>query len=148
MIRVTVRTRAQSTYIAAMAQLPPSIDDFERMAREAWAALPQELRDLAGDVLIRIEEIIDEETARELEIDEPIELTGLYSGTDLTHASVMDPSPQQPMVVLYRLPILFEWIEHGDVDLAELISHVLVHEVGHHFGISDDHIDQLLEEAD
>ena len=60
----------------------------------------------------------------------------------------MDPAPGQPMVFLYRRPILDEWIERGDVDLAELVAHVLVHEVGHHFGLSDDHMDQLLEETD
>ena len=90
----------------------------------------------------------DGEVLADLGIEDPFELTGLYSGVDLTQQSITDPSPGQPMVFLYRRPILDEWIERGDVDLAELVAHVLVHEVGHHFGLSDDHMDQLLEDAD
>lgn len=131
-----------------MAQLPPTLDDFERMAREAWAALPASFSERAGDVLIRVEDFAEDEVLAELGIDNPFELTGLYSGVDLTQQSMMDPAPGQPMVFLYRRAILDEWIERGDVDLAELVAHVLVHEVGHHFGLSDDHMDQLLEESD
>lgn len=127
-----------------MAQLPPSLDDLDGMAREAWAALPASFRDLAGDVLIRVEDFADENVLADLGIDDPFELTGLYSGVDLTQRSIMDPAPAQPMVFLYRRPILDEWIERGDVDLAELVAHVLIHEVGHHFGLSDDHMDALL----
>lgn len=126
----------------------PSLDDLDRHAREAWAELPKEFRALAGDVLIRVEDFADEETLSEMGIDDPFELTGLYSGVDLTQRSVTDPTPGQPMVFLFRRPILEEWIERGDVGLRELVSHVLVHEIGHHFGLSDDHMDQLLEEAD
>lgn len=133
---------------AAMAQLPPSLDDLERMTREAWAALPSSFRDLAGDVLIRVEDFADEAVLSEMGIDDPFELTGLYSGVDLTQRSIMDPAPAQPIVFLYRRPILDEWIERGDVTLAELVAHVLVHEVGHHFGLSDEHMDGLLDEAD
>lgn len=126
----------------------PSLDDLDRYAREAWAELPQEFRALAGDVLIRVEDFADEETLSEMGIDDPFELTGLYSGVDLTQRSVMDPAPGQPMVFLYRRPILDEWIDRGDVGLRELVSHVLVHEIGHHFGLSDDHMDKLLEDPD
>jgi predicted Zn-dependent protease with MMP-like domain len=131
-----------------MTQVPPSLDDLDRMARGAWAALPGEFRALAGDVVFRIEDFADEETLAELGIDDPFELTGLYSGVDLTQRSIMDPAPQAPIVLLYRRAILDEWIERGDVALPELVAHVLVHEVGHHFGLSDDHIDALLDEAD
>lgn len=131
-----------------MTQVPPSLDDIDRMAREAWAELPSEFRDLAGDVLIRVEDWADEEVLADLGIEDPFELTGLYSGVDLTQRSIMDPSPAQPMVFLYRRAILDEWIDRGDVALRELVAHVLVHEVGHHFGLSDDHMDALLEEAD
>lgn len=131
-----------------MTQVPPSLDDLDRMAREAWADLPSSFRDLAGDVLIRVEDFADEEVLADLAIDDPFELTGLYSGVDLTQRSIMDPSPSAPMVFLYRRAILEEWIDRGDVDLRELVAHVLVHEVGHHFGLSDDHMDALLEETD
>jgi len=131
-----------------MAQLPPSLDDLDRMAREAWAALPSGFRDLAGDMLIRVEDFAEDEVLADLGIEDPFELTGLYSGVDLTQRSIMDPSPAQPMVFLYRRAILEEWIDRGDVDLAELVAHVLVHEVGHHFGLSDEFMDELLEDAD
>ncbi|MBP6688463.1 MAG: metallopeptidase family protein [Hyphomonadaceae bacterium] len=135
-------------YVRRMTQVPPSLDELDRMARAAWAELPAQFRDRAGDVLIRVEDFADEEVLAELGVEDPFELTGLYSGVDLTQQSIMDPAPGQPMVFLYRRPILDEWIERGDVDLAELVAHVLVHEVGHHFGLSDDHMDQLLEETD
>ncbi|MCC6786382.1 MAG: metallopeptidase family protein [Hyphomonadaceae bacterium] len=129
-----------------MSQIPPNLDEIDRMAREAWAMLPASFRDLAGDVLIRVQDFADDEVLADLDIENPFELTGLYSGIDLTQRSIMDPAPSQPMVFLYRRPILDEWIERGDVELAELVAHVLVHEVGHHFGLSDDHMDRLLED--
>lgn len=129
-----------------MSQIPPNLDEIDRMAREAWATLPASFRDLAGDVLIRVQDFADDEVLADLDIENPFELTGLYSGIDLTQRSIMDPAPSQPMVFLYRRPILDEWIERGDVELAELVAHVLVHEVGHHFGLSDDHMDRLLED--
>jgi predicted Zn-dependent protease with MMP-like domain len=128
--------------------LAPSLDDIERLAQEAWAELPQGFRALAGDVLIRVEELADDEILADLGIEDPFELTGLYSGVDLTQRSIMDTAPQPPMVFLYRRAILDEWIDRGDVSLSDLVAHVLVHEVGHHFGLSDEHMDALLEQTD
>ena len=71
-------------------------------------------------------------------MDSPYELTGLYQGVDLTQKSLSDPNPEPDYVFLYRLPILMEWCERGNVTLSELITHVLVHEIGHHFGLSDE----------
>jgi predicted Zn-dependent protease with MMP-like domain len=130
-----------------MTQVAPSIDDLERLAREAWASLPASFRDRAGDVLIRVEEHASDEVLSDLEIEDPFELTGLYHGVDLTQRSIMDPAPQAPIVFLYRRAILDEWIERGDVALTDLVAHVLVHEIGHHFGLSDEQMDALLEEA-
>lgn len=127
--------------------LPPTLDDLQRLAETAWAALPEPFRRLAGNVVFRIEEFADDEVLADLGIEDPFELTGLYQGLDLTHASVTDPAPIAPMVFLYRRPILDEWIDRGDVSLEALVSHVLVHEVGHHFGLSDEQIDELLEAA-
>ncbi|MGE0045031.1 MAG: metallopeptidase family protein [Hyphomonadaceae bacterium] len=126
----------------------PSLDDFEHAARAAWAGLPAGFRALAGDVVFRIEDFAEEEILADMEIEDPFELTGLYSGVDLTRQSVSDPTPAIPMVFLYRRAILEEWIERGDVGLRELIAHVLVHEVGHHFGLSDEEMDRLLDAAD
>jgi predicted Zn-dependent protease with MMP-like domain len=131
-----------------MPEVPPSIDDLARLAREAWGSLPASFRDLAGDVLIRVEEFAADDVLAELEIEDPFELSGLYHGVDLTQRSIMDPAPQTPIVFLYRRAILDEWIERGDVALSELVAHVLVHEVGHHFGLSDEQMHALLEEAD
>lgn len=131
--------------MAAMPQAP-SLDDLDRLAQAAWEALPAQFRALAGDVLIRIEDFAEEEVLAEMGMDDPFELTGLYSGIDLTQASISDPSPSRPIVFLYRRAILDEWIERGDISLAELVAHVLVHEVGHHFGLSDEHMDALLED--
>jgi predicted Zn-dependent protease with MMP-like domain len=137
-----------SRYVRPMTEVPPSLDDMHRLALSAWAALPAEFRTLAGDVVFRIEDFADEETLADLGIEDPFELTGLYSGVDLTQRSIMDPAPQAPVVTLYRRAILDEWVERGDVALSELVAHVLVHEVGHHFGLSDDHMDALLGDAD
>mgnify|MGYP000900632074 CR=1 FL=1 len=126
----------------------PSLDDFDTLAREAWDALPESFRKLAGDVLVRIEDFAGDEVLDGLGIEDPFELTGLYQGIDLTERSMMDPAPSARMVFLYRRAILDEWIDRGDVTLAELVAHVLVHEVGHHFGLSDAQMDALLEADD
>ncbi len=110
--------------------------------------MPKTFRALAGDVIFRIEDFANEETLAALDIEDPFELTGLYHGVDLTQRSIMDPSPTAPLVFLYRRAILDEWIDRGDVSLRDLVAHVLVHEVGHHFGLSDDAMDAILEAAD
>ena len=121
----------------------PSLDDMARMAEAAWSRLPQVFRNAAGPVVIRVVDFAEDELLAELGIDDPFELTGLYHGVDLTHASVSDPTPQPAKVFLYRRPILDEWIERGDVTLAALVEHVLIHEIGHHFGLSDDDIHDI-----
>jgi predicted Zn-dependent protease with MMP-like domain len=126
----------------------PSLDEFERIARDAWMALPETFRALAGDVVFRIEDLPDREILEDSEIQDPLELTGLYQGADLTEASITYPEPEIRMVFLFRLPILKEWNERGDVELGDLIAHVLVHEVGHHFGLSDEAMDAILEETE
>jgi len=128
--------------------LAPSLDDFTALTREAWASLPSRFRRLAGEVVFRIEDFADEETLQTLGIEDPFELTGLYSGVDLTRQSVLDPTAAIPMVFLYRRPILDEWIERGDVDLGDLVLHVLVHEIGHHFGLTDDDMHAIVESAE
>ena len=128
--------------------IAPSLDQIEQLARAAWAGLPSTFRDMAGDVIIRIEDIASDEVLDELGIEDPFELTGLYQGVDLTRQSITDPAPRAPLVFLYRRAILDEWIDRGDVTLEDLVAHVLIHEVGHHFGLSDDAMDALLDAAD
>ena len=128
--------------------IAPSLDDIEQMARAAWEAMPGEFRALAGDIAFRIEDFASDEVLAEVELEDPFELTGLYQGVDLTQQSVMDPARTHPLVFLYRSPILAEWIDLGDVHLEDLVAHVLVHEIGHHFGLSDEQMDAILERAD
>ncbi|MDD3838305.1 MAG: metallopeptidase family protein [Phenylobacterium sp.] len=115
----------------------PSLDDFARLAERAFAALPDAFRRMTGEVIFRVQDFADPEVLEELGIEDDFELTGLYQGVDLTQRSVFDPSPQVSLVFLYRRPILDEWAENGEVTLEELVTHVLVHEIGHHFGLSD-----------
>lgn len=128
--------------------LPPSLDDLERIARVAWDELPAPFRDLAGSAIFRIEDFADDEVLASLGLEDPFELTGLYQGVDLTRASITDPAPMGPIVFLYRRAILDEWIERADVSLEQLVQHVLVHEIGHHFGLSDEQMDAILEDED
>ncbi|MDB5461285.1 MAG: hypothetical protein JWO72_3026 [Caulobacteraceae bacterium] len=118
----------------------PSLDDFAAIAQAALQALPQPFREMAGNVRMRIDDFADEETLEQVGVQDPFELTGLYQGTPVGERSVLDPTPAQSQVFLYRRPILDEWAERGDVTLGELITHVLVHEIGHHFGLTDEDI--------
>jgi predicted Zn-dependent protease with MMP-like domain len=115
----------------------PELTDFEDMAEAAWSRLPEAFRARAGDVLIRVEDYATDEVLDALGIDDPLDLSGLYHGVSLDKKSFSDLPSQPDMVFLYRLPILHEWAESG-VTLGDLITHVLVHEIGHHFGLSDD----------
>lgn len=121
----------------------PSLDDLAALAEAAFAALPDGFRAMTGEVIFRVDDFPPQDVLDELGIEDPFELTGLYQGVDLARRSVFDPSPQPSMVFLYRRPILDEWAERGDVTLAELVGHVLVHEIGHHFGLSDDDIEAI-----
>jgi len=125
----------------------PSLDDFAALADEAFKALPQPFKRLAGDVRMTVEDFATDEVLDGLEIDDAFELTGLYQGVNLADRSVLDPIPHISQVFLYRRPILDEWAERGDVTLGELITHVLVHEIGHHFGLSDADIHAAEDEA-
>ena len=122
------------------AGLAPSLDDLAALAEAAFAALPEGFRKLAGEVIFRVDDFASDDVLEELGIEDPFELTGLYHGVNLGHRSVFDPSPAPSRVFLYRRAILDEWAARGDVTLGELVSHVLVHEIGHHFGLSDDDI--------
>ncbi len=127
--------------------LPPSAEDLAALAERALAAIPRPLARHVAGVGIAIEEMPDEETLRALGIDSPWDLTGLYAGTPLTRRSVEDVARPPDLIVLYRQPILFEWVE-TDADLYQLVRNVLVHEIAHHFGFSDDDIARIEAEMD
>ena len=115
----------------------PSLADFEQLAEAAFAGLPAEFRRLCAGVAIRIEDFPDDETQREMGCDSPFDLLGLFRGVGLAQGAATLQTGQFPnMVWLYRRPILDYWAEH-DETLGHLVTHVLVHEIGHHFGLSD-----------
>jgi predicted Zn-dependent protease with MMP-like domain len=126
----------------------PSLEDLAAIAERAFAALPDGFRKLAGDVVFRVDDFPPEEVLDELGIEDAFELTGLYQGLDLGQRSVFDAAPEPSRVFLYRRPILDEWVERGDVTLEDLVTHVLVHEIGHHFGLSDAQIEAIEASAD
>lgn len=122
---------------------PPSLDDFATLAQQAFEALPPEFRAAAGEVVIRIDDFADEDVLAGFGMEDPFELTGLYHGVDIGSRDSLGPAPEPSRIFLYRRPILDEWCERGDVTLSDLIAHVLIHEIGHHFGLTDDDIDAI-----
>ena len=124
----------------------PALADIEALAAGAWDRLPPEFRKLCGDLVIRVEDFALDEVLDELDLESPFDLMGLYQGNSLAHSSVSDV-PQGPnMVFLYRRAILDYWAE-SDETLGTLVTHVLVHEIGHHFGLSDEDMERIEEEA-
>ena len=126
---------------------PPSLEQMLAFAEEALAAIPAPLREHARGIAILIEEFPDDETLRDMGLDSPFDLLGLYSGISLDQKSVNDAPGDQDRIFLYRQPILAYWCETGE-DLAHLVRHVLIHEIGHHFGLSDEDMEALEAEAD
>lgn len=121
----------------------PSLEEFGALAKVAFDALPEAFRALCGDVIIHVAEFAEGEMLDDMGIEDPFELTGLYEGVDLTRRSLDDIPSGPNHVHLYRQPILAEWIDNGETPLGELIRHVLVHEIGHHFGLSDDDMERI-----
>jgi predicted Zn-dependent protease with MMP-like domain len=121
---------------------PPSADEIEAIARRALNALPQPFAASLGDVVLLIEDFADEATLRDMGIEDPFELTGLYEGVPLTERSVEQSGTLPDRVRLFRRPILDEWAD-GEDSLEHLVAHVLIHEIGHHFGLSDDDMHAL-----
>ena len=127
----------------------PSLDDFEEIAAAAWAALPQEFRELAGNVPCAVSEFPDEETMREMELETEFDILGLFRGVGLPQGGATPFTGQLPnQVWLYRRPILDYWAEsEEDETLGEIVTHVLVHEIGHHFGFSDEDMEAIEAQA-
>jgi predicted Zn-dependent protease with MMP-like domain len=115
----------------------PELDDIQRLARAALAALPEVYREAAALVRLQIADFAPEDVLGELDLNDPFELTGLYDGIPLTEKTVMDQPHGPDTIWLFRRPILEEWADRGDIGLGDLVTHVLVHELAHHFGWSD-----------
>ena len=121
---------------------PPSADEIEAIARATLRALPEQFAQSLGDIVLLVEEFADDETLQAMEIEDPFDLTGIYEGVPLTERSVTQSGTLPEQIRLFRRPILDEWAG-GDDTLEHLVTHVLVHEVGHHFGLSDEDMHAL-----
>ena len=122
--------------------LPPTLDDLSALAQQAFATIPAELRRHVDGVIIRVDEFPDEDTEREMELETPFDLLGLYRGVDIGHKAATTIANDVDMIFLYRRPLLDYWCETGE-DLTQLVRHVLIHEIGHHFGLSDEDMERI-----
>lgn len=122
----------------------PSLADIEELAERALETIPAELKAHLGPLVIRVEEFPDEETEEEMELESPFDILGLYRGVALPHQSVTTPRAEIDIVFLYRRPILDYWCETGE-DLGAVVRHVLIHEIGHHLGFSDEDMERIEE---
>ncbi|MET4699206.1 putative Zn-dependent protease with MMP-like domain [Constrictibacter sp. MBR-5] len=120
----------------------PSIEEMEEMAERAFETIPPELSRHVRGVVIHVDEFPDAETEREMELESPFDLLGLYRGVSLAEKSVLAPTTDLDMIYLYRRPILDYWCDTGE-DLEHVVRHVLIHEIGHHFGLSDEDMDAI-----
>ena len=125
---------------------PPSAQEIEAIARRALDALPAPFAASLGDLVLKVEDFADEATLREMGMDDPFELTGLYEGVPLTERSVEQSGTLPDIVRLFRRPILDEWAD-GEESLEHLVAHVVIHEIGHHFGLSDEDMHALEEQV-
>ncbi|SDD18627.1 Predicted Zn-dependent protease, minimal metalloprotease (MMP)-like domain [Paracoccus isoporae] len=124
-------------------RVAPTQDDIESIARDVIATLPTAFAPHARDIVLRVEDLAPDDMLDELETDDPLELTGIYDGVPMTHKSPSDPQHFPDTIWLFRRAILDEWAERGDITLPDLVAHVTVHELAHHFGWSDDDIARI-----
>lgn len=125
---------------------PPSAEEMKALADAAMARLPAQFAAHTGDVVVKVQDFAEDSVLRELGIEDPWELSGLYHGRPLDQRSIWESGDLPPMVTLFRLPLLAEWVETGG-RLDDLVFHVIVHEIGHHFGLSDDDMHRIEDEA-
>ncbi len=120
----------------------PDLEAFEAIAAAAYAGLPEDFRALCKGLVIRVEDFPTEEVLKEMEAESDFDLLGLFQGTGMPFQSVQHSGAMPNMIWLYRRPILDYWAEH-DETLGAVIAHVLIHEIGHHFGLSDDDMEAI-----
>jgi len=120
----------------------PTLDDIEDLARDTFDRLPKEFRARCGDIVFRVEDFPDNDVMEEMELETPYDILGLFQGVGLTDQSGSDVAREPSMVFLYRRPILDEWSD-SEITLGDIVTHVLVHEIGHHFGFSDEDMERI-----
>lgn len=128
-------------------RLAPSLAEFETLAMEVFRGLPEKFRALCTDLVIQVEDFATDEVLDRMGIESPFDLLGLFQGIGLPFRSDAVSGAMPNMIWLYRRPIIDYWAEHED-SLGAVIAHVLVHEIGHHFGLSDADMEAIEEEAD
>ena len=129
-------------------RMAPSLDEFEALALAALDGLPEPFRELTHDVICVVAEFPEEEVLDDLGIDDPFELMGLFTGVGMAQDGAAPQTGQLPNTIhLYRRPILDYWAEHEEA-LGTIVTHVLVHEMGHHFGFDDDDMEAIEAAAD
>ena len=121
----------------------PDLDAIETLARATLADLPPQFAEAAQGIVLRIADFAPEDILEDMGVEDPFELTGLYDGVPLPEKSVMDMMDRPDTIWLFRRPILDEWSERGDVTLGQLVGHVMIHELAHHFGWSDEQIAEI-----
>jgi predicted Zn-dependent protease with MMP-like domain len=124
----------------------PTEAEIATIARATLDRLPSPFAESLGDIVLLVEPVADAETARSVGLSHPMRLSGLYQGVPLNHQSVSQPGMLPERITLYSRPILAEWRSTG-VGLEQLVSHIVIHEVGHHFGFSDDDMHALEDDA-
>ena len=125
----------------------PTLTDIDAMARAALASLPEELRGYTADVVVLVQEFPDDDVCREMELETPFDILGLYQGISLADKQIDATGNMPDMVFLYRRPILDYWCETGE-ELGHVVRHVLIHEIGHHFGFSDETMEAIEDAAE
>jgi predicted Zn-dependent protease with MMP-like domain len=126
----------------------PTADDLAAIGEVVLRELPAPFRDLVGAVPVRVQDFADEATLRAMAIEDPFELLGLYHGVPIGEQFGRDVPHDVDMIFLYRRPILDLWCDEGDMTLEHVVRHVLIHEIGHHFGLSDADMARIEDEAD
>ncbi|AMM83082.1 metallopeptidase family protein [Martelella lutilitoris] len=125
----------------------PSLEAIEALAIEAYAKLPEPFRALTGDLVVEIADFPSDDVFEDMALETPFDLLGLFEGRGISERFTMETGEMVNRITLYRRPILDYWAENEET-LGDIVTHVLIHEIGHHFGLSDDDMERIEESAD